>query len=88
MYNIRAHETFSRLRDKNNLEYIFAPRLRLSAKTALDCLRPSRVKKSRFRSYIINTYYPTEAPKSLISAQVPCSYNIYIYRMKKLVAAS
>jgi hypothetical protein len=56
MYNIRAHETFSRLRDQNNLEHIFAPRLRLSAKTALDCFRPSRVKKSRFRSYIINTY--------------------------------
>jgi hypothetical protein len=40
---------------KNNLELIFAPRLRLTAKTALDCFGPSRAKKYLFRSCIALT---------------------------------
>ena len=53
-----------------------------------DCLKRVKFLNMFIWQVFINPLYPTEAPKSLISAVAPCSYNIYISHMKKLVAES
>ena len=50
-------ERFRRLKDQNELEFIFDPRFRLGAKNSFDYFGP-RDKMSQFRSYMyIYTYF-------------------------------